>query len=203
MASNLDNEQALIQSARRGSLDAFNSLVLHYQSGVYSLAYRIMGERESASDAAQEAFIVAYRRLETYRGGNFRSWLLRIATNTCYDELRRRKRRPATALDDLPGAESDDGPALPADSETPEQAVQQGELQHAIQNCISGLQLDQRTVLLLSDVEELSYQEIAEITGANIGTIKSRLSRARLGVRRCLQSVQELLPAEYRLLDGG
>src|SRR5215510_1333290 len=125
MASSRENEQALIQSARRGSLDAFNSLVLYYQDGVYSLAYRIMGESASAADAAQEAFITAYRRLETYRGGSFRSWLLRITTNTCYDELRRRKRRPATAFDDLPGGDSDDGPALPADSETPEQAVQQ------------------------------------------------------------------------------
>ncbi len=202
MASILENEQALIQSARRGSLEAFNTLVLHYQNGVYSLAYRIMGEKESAADAAQEAFIIAFRRLETYRGGNFRSWLLRIATNSCYDELRRRKRRPATPLDELPGAESDDGPALPADTDTPEQAMQQSELQQAIQNCIGDLQLDQRTVLLLSDVEEMSYQEIAEITGVNLGTVKSRLSRARLGVRRCLQSVQELLPGEYRLIGG-
>ncbi len=199
MASNLENEQALIQSALRGSLDAFNSLVLHYQDGVYSLAYRIMEDSASAADAAQEAFITAYRRLETYRGGSFRSWLLRITTNTCYDELRRRKRRPATALDDLPGAESDDGPSLAADTETPEQAVQQAELQQAIEQCIGALQLDQRTVLLLSDVEGLNYQEISDITGANLGTVKSRLSRARLGVRRCLQAVRELLPAEYRL----
>jgi RNA polymerase sigma-70 factor (ECF subfamily) len=201
MASPLENEATLIQSARRGSLDAFNALILHYQDGVYSLAYRIMGEGESAADATQDAFIAAYRKLSTYRGGNFRSWLLRITTNTCYDELRRRKRRPITALDDLPGADSDDGPPLPADSETPEQAVQQAELQQAIENCIGGLQLDQRTVLLLSDVEGLSYQEISEITGANLGTIKSRLSRARLGVRRCLQGVRELLPGEYRLKD--
>jgi RNA polymerase sigma-70 factor, ECF subfamily len=202
-SSNLEHEQALIQSARRGSLEAFNTLVLHYQDGVYSLAYRIMGEDASAADAAQDAFITAYRRLETYRGGSFRAWLLRITTNTCYDELRRRKRRPVTAFDDLPGAESDDGPPLPADSVTPEQAVQQAELQKAIEQCIGGLQLDQRTVLLLSDVEGMNYQEIADITGANLGTVKSRLSRARLGVRRCLQAVRELLPAEYRLQDDG
>jgi RNA polymerase sigma-70 factor, ECF subfamily len=202
MASSREDEQALIQSARRGSLDAFNTLVLHYQDGIYSLAYRIMGESASAADATQEAFIIAYRRLETYRGGSFRSWLLRITTNICYDELRRRKRRPATAFDDLPGGDSDDGPILPSDSETPEQAVQQAELHQAIEKCIGGLQLDQRAVLLLSDVEGLSYQEIAAATGANLGTIKSRLSRARLGVRRCLRAVEELLPAEYRLKDG-
>ncbi|MBZ0280729.1 MAG: sigma-70 family RNA polymerase sigma factor [Anaerolineae bacterium] len=201
MASPLENEQALIGSARRGSLDAFNTLVLHYQNGVYALAYRIMGEPAAAADAAQETFIIAFRRLESYRGGSFRAWLLRIATNICYDELRRRKRRPAELLDDLPGAESDDGPPLPAEGETPEQAVQQAELNRAIEQCIQALQLDQRSVLVLSDVEGLSYQEISEITGANLGTIKSRLSRARAGVRNCLQGVQELLPSVYRLND--
>jgi RNA polymerase sigma-70 factor, ECF subfamily len=199
MASNLENEAGLIQSARRGNLDAFNALVLHYQDGVYSLAYRIMGESAAAADAAQDAFIAAFRRLDTYRGGNFKSWLLRIATNTCYDELRRRKRRPISSFDDLQGGDSDDGPALPADLPTPEQAVQQSELNQAIESCISALQLDQRTVLILSDVEGLSYQEIAESQGVNLGTIKSRLSRARAGIRQCLQAVQELLPAEYRL----
>src|SRR5215467_13978620 len=151
MASILENEQALIQSARRGSLEAFNTLVLHYQNGVYSLAYRIMGDRESAADAAQEAFIVAYRRLSTFRGGNFRSWLLRIATNLCYDELRRNKRRPATPIEELADADSDDGPALPDKSDTPEQIVQQRELNRAIQNCINSLSADQRVVLVMSD----------------------------------------------------
>jgi len=199
MVSNLENEAALIQAARRGGLDAFNTLVLHYQNGVYSLAYRIMGEPAAAADATQDAFIAAFRRLDTYRGGSFKSWLLRIATNACYDELRRRKRRPIAAFDDLPGGDSDDGPALPADAPTPEQVVQQGELNRAIEQCIAALHADQRTVLILSDIEGLSYQEIADSAGVNLGTVKSRLSRARAGVRQCLRAVQELLPAEYRL----
>lgn len=201
MASSLPNEQSLITAARRGDVDAFNQIVLHYQDGVYSLAYRIMGEEASAADAAQEAFILAYRRLETYQGGSFKSWLLRIVTNACYDELRRRKRRPATAFDDLPGAEADDGPPLPSDEISPEQAAQQAELRRAIEGCIRGLQTDQRTVLLLSDVEGMSYQEIAAITGTNLGTVKSRLSRARLGVRGCLEAFRELLPAGFRQDD--
>ncbi len=199
MASNLDNEAALIQSARRGNLESFNVLVVYYQDNVYSVAYRIMGEGDAAEDATQEAFISAFRHIGDYRGGNFRSWLLRITTNTCYDELRRRKRRPISMLDDLPGAESDDGPPLPADTPTPEQAAQENELSRAIQNCIQGLQVDQRTILILSDIEGLSYQEIAESAGVNLGTVKSRLSRARAGVRQCLQSVRELLPSNYRL----
>ena len=199
MASELQNESALITAALRGNMTAFNSLVLHYQDRIYSLAYRILGESESAADAAQDAFIAAYRRLDSYRGGSFRAWLYRIATNTCYDELRRLKRRPVTAIEDLPGADADDGPPLPADTATPEQAAQQAELARAIEHCIADLQTDQRAVLVLSDVEGLSYQEITDITGATLGTVKSRLSRARAAVRNCLGNVQELLPSMYRL----
>lgn len=193
------DEQQLIRQAQRGDVNAFNTLVLAYQDRLYNAAYRIMGDPASASDITQEAFITAYRRLETYRGGSFRAWLLRIVTNTSYDELRRRQRRPATSLDDLSGVDSDDEPPIPDDNPSPEQSVQQSELHHAIQDCINALGSDQRAVLVLSDVEELSYQEIAEIVGATLGTVKSRLSRARVAVRDCLQSVQELLPSEYRL----
>lgn len=193
------DEQQLIRQAQRGDVNAFNTLVLAYQDRLYNAAYRIMGDPASASDIAQEAFITAYRRLETYRGGSFRAWLLRIVTNTSYDELRRRQRRPATSLDDLSGVDSDDEPPIPDNNPSPEQSVQQSELHHAIQDCINALGSDQRAVLVLSDVEELSYQEIAEIVGANLGTVKSRLSRARVAVRDCLQTVQELLPSEYRL----
>src|SRR5690606_33472798 len=147
----------------------------------------------------QEAFITAFRRLDTYRGGSFKAWLLRIVTNTCYDELRRRKRRPTTSIDDLPGAELDDGPALPDDAPTPEQVAQQSELNQAIQDCINSLGEAQRIILVLCDIEELSYQEVAGIAGVKVGTVKSRLSRARVSVRDCLQTFQELLPAAFRL----
>jgi RNA polymerase sigma-70 factor (ECF subfamily) len=196
------DEHSLIQTARRGDLDAFNALVLYYQDSIYTIAYRIMGESHSAADVVQEAFILAYRRLDSYRGGNFRSWLMRIATNTAYDELRRRKRRPATSFEELPGSDTDDGPLLPGSSLTPEQVVQQAELQQAIQNCINDLGDDQRLVLVLSDVEGLSYQEIADNLDVQLGTVKSRLSRARASVRHCLQAVQELLPAAYRLIGN-
>lgn len=199
MAGERDDEQGLIGAAQGGDLDAFNALVLRYQDAVYSVAYRIMGDGDSAADATQDSFITAYRRLETYRGGVFRAWLLRLTTNTCYDILRYHKRRPATAFDDLPGGDQDDGPPLPADNPGPEEAAQTGELQRAIQDCITALQADQRVALVMSDVEGYSYQEIAETTGVQLGTVKSRLSRARTAMRRCLQAVAELLPAEYRL----
>lgn len=201
MVGNSENEeQALIKRALRGDLDAFNILILNYQDNAYTLAYRIMGDSHAAADVAQEAFIVAYRRLNTYRGGSFRSWLLRITTNQCYDELRRVRRRPAVSVEGM-GEETGDDPAIPDDTETPEEVVQQRELQRAIQNCIGALNADQRIVLVLCDVEGLDYQAIADQLGAQIGTVKSRLSRARASVRDCLQGVRELLPSAYRLMS--
>ncbi len=194
-----NSEQLLIKKAQQGDLDAFNELVLAYQNRVYTVTYRIMGEPGAAADAAQDTFITAYRRIESYRGGNFRAWLLRIATNTCYDELRRQKRRPTTSLEDLGGEDMDDGPPLPDDAPTPEEVAQESELNQAVQNCISGLKDDQRIVLVMADVQGYSYQEIADTLNVQMGTVKSRLSRARLAVRRCLQAVQELLPLQYRL----
>ncbi len=196
MVGNAEAEQNLIRRARRGDLDAFNALVLAYQDNAYTVAYRIMGEAHSAADAAQEAFITAFRRLETYHGGSFRAWLLRITTNQCYDELRRRQRRPAVSVDEM-----GDDPPIPDGSDTPEEVAQQHELQRAIQDCINALNDDQRVVLVLCDVEGLNYQEIAESVGAQVGTVKSRLSRARAAVRDCLQGVRELLPAAYRLIS--
>ena len=193
------DEPTLIARAKRHDLAAFNTLVLAYQDAVFSLTYRIMGDEMSAADATQDAFITTYRRLETYRGGNFRAWLFKIATHTCYDALRYQKRRPATALDELADAEYDDGPPIPDPGLTPEQAVQNHELNAAIQDCINGLNAEQRLVLVMCDIEGYSYQEIADTVNTQIGTVKSRLSRARAGMRQCLQAVAELLPAEYRL----
>ena len=197
------DEPALIHEAQNGDLNAFNRLVLEYQTQVYNLAYRIMGDEASAADAAQEAFISAYKHIGYYRGGSFKAWLLRIVTNACYDELRRRKRRPATSLDALtvlpegPDAESE--AALVSKEESPEAFVQRREVARAIQNCLDHLPEDMRTVVVLSDVQGMDYAEIAESVGAALGTVKSRLSRARARLRDCLQTVRELLPAAYRL----
>lgn len=195
----LDDEAALIREAQRGRLNAFNQLVERYQDRVYGLALRILNESEAAADAAQEAFLHAYHHLRDYRGGSFRSWLFRITANACYDELRRRKRQPVASFDSLPGADQDDGPPLPADAETPESAAQRAELRQAIERCVQALQPDQRLALILSDIEGLNYQEIADSTGVSLGTVKSRLSRARASVRSCLQGAAELLPPAYRL----
>lgn len=199
------DEVALIRSAKKGDLDAFNRLVLEYQDMLYAQAYRMMGEPQSAEDATQEAFISAYRKLHTYRGGSFRAWLLRIVTNACYDELRRRKRRPTTPLEPLDADNEEiESPRWIIDpGESPEESAQRSELGRAIQNCLQDLPEDFRAVVLLVDVQGLDYSEAAQSIGTPVGTIKSRLSRARVRMRECLQGFWELLPSTFRLIDEG
>ncbi|MCD4685619.1 MAG: sigma-70 family RNA polymerase sigma factor [Anaerolineae bacterium] len=197
------DEHSLIETAKRGDVEAFNQLVLRYQDMVYTVAYRVMGEPDAAADAAQEAFISAFRKLHQFRGERFKPWLIRIVTNACYDELRRRQRRPATSLELL--HEVTAAPAadvrLHSVQENPEQVAQRSELNAAIQDCINDLPDNQRAIAVLADVEDYAYQEIADILQLPLGTIKSRLSRARARLRDCLQAVRELLPAEYRLMN--
>jgi RNA polymerase sigma-70 factor (ECF subfamily) len=197
------DEPALIREAQRGDLDAFNRLVLEYQTPVYNLAYRIMGEGDSAADAAQEAFLSAHQHLHHYRGGSFKAWLMRIVTNACYDELRRRKRRPAVSLEALTvvgeGPDAGSEAALISRDESPEDHAERAELAQAIQDCLNRLPDDMRVVAVLCDVQGLDYAEIAASIGAALGTVKSRLSRARARLRDCLQGVRELLPAAFRL----
>jgi len=198
------DEAALIAAAKKGELDSFNTLVLTYQHQVYNLAYRIMGDAASASDATQEAFISAWKNMGGFRGGSFRSWLLRIVTNACYDELRREKRRPASSLESLYVEDpTPDAELPPSQLESPEAFAQRRELNRAIQAGIAQLPADQRIILVLSDVQGMSYEEIAGATGVSLGTVKSRLSRARAKLRDLLLEHGELLFSEYRLQSEG
>ena len=189
------DEIALIQEAKSGDLDSFNRLVLSYQGLAFNVALRIMGDEAAAADATQEAFISAYRGLKRYRGGSFRAWLLRIVTNACYDELRRRKRRPAVSLDEM--TEQEEWVASPG--EGPEAAAQRTELIRAIEDCLRGLSPEFRAVAVLVDVQGFDYQEVAETIGKPLGTVKSRLARARAKLRECLKEYGELLPSSIRL----
>ncbi len=197
------DEAALIQSAQKGDLDAFNRLVLAYQDMVYNQAYRMINEMDAAEDATQDAFISAYRNIRSYRGGSFKAWLLRIVTNSCYDELRRRQRRPTTPLEPLDQDDEEiESPHWLADpGETPEDAAERAELAQALQHCLEGLAPEFRAVVILVDVQGMDYTEASEAAGAPLGTIKSRLARARLKLRDCLQGFWELLPASFRQIE--
>jgi RNA polymerase sigma-70 factor (ECF subfamily) len=199
------DEVALIQAAKQGDLDAFNRLVLAYQDQIYAQAYRMMGETDAAEDATQEAFISAFRSIQSYRGGSFRAWLLRIVTNASYDELRRRQRRPTTPLEPIDTEEEEiESPHWLADpSESPENQAERMELDQAIQNCLKSLPPEFRAVVVLVDVQGFDYFEAAEVIRKPVGTVKSRLSRARLRLRDCLKGWWELIPAQFRLVNEG
>jgi RNA polymerase sigma-70 factor (ECF subfamily) len=195
------DEIALIQAARGGDLDSFNRLVLAYQDLIYSHAFRMIGEKEYADDATQNTFISAYNHLGSFRGGSFKAWLLRIVTNACYDELRRRKRHPTVPLEpvDDTGEEVESASWMVDPTDQPEEQVQRVELQKAIQHCLDNLPDEFRSTVIMVDVQGLDYFEAAEAISKPIGTIKSRLARARLRLRDCLHGFEELLPSGFRL----
>jgi len=195
------DELALIHSAQGGDLEAFNTLVLAHQDALFNTALRILGDEDRAADATQEAFLSAFRGLNGYRGGSFKAWLMRTVTNACYDDLRRQKRRPTTPLEpEMGDGEEMDSPRWLADpSLSPEQQLEADELEHAIQHCLENLPTDFRVAVVMADIQGLDYSEVALASRVPLGTIKSRLARARLRLRECLQGFAELLPAAFRL----
>lgn len=198
------NETALIHKAQQGDVQAFNELVLEYQDLAFSVAYRII-QNDTAADITQNAFISAFEKLHQFKGGSFKAWMMRIVTNACYDELRRLKRRSTSSLDEI--QEDSDGLDLLDESSVsfistpihPEANVQRNELQAIIEDCIKALADIHRVVVVLADIEQYRYEEIADMAGVSLGTVKSRLSRARANLRDCLQTHRELLPEKYRL----
>lgn len=195
------DEQFLINSAQKGDLDAFNRLILAYQDMAYNVAYRMLTDEDLAEDAVQNAFISAYNNLSSFRGGSFKAWVMRMVTNGCYDELRRQKRRPTTPLEPLndEDEETDSAPWMASDDPSAETTLEQAELEHALQHCLEQLPPDFRAVVVLVDVQGLDYSEVSASVRTPLGTIKSRLARARLKIRDCLQGFQELLPEQFRL----
>ncbi len=184
-------ELAWVEAARGGDVESFNSLVLRYQGLVYNLAYRTLSDAEDAADASQEAFFSAYRALASFRGGSFKSWLLRIVVNACYDALRRRQRRPTDSLEALleqPSGEQ----VLPDPSAGPEPIALSAETAAAIQDGLARLSPDNRLAVVLCDVQGSSYEEAATVLDVPIGTVKSRLSRGRAQLRDFLASRGEL-----------
>lgn len=198
------DELTLIKAAQNDDLDAFNRLILAYQELVFNVACRILVNPDAAEDAAQETFITAYNKLSSFRGGSFKAWLLRVVTNKCYDELRRQKRHPETALNPIIDDSEDEieSPSWLADgTPSPEERSEQTLLQEAIEECIARLPEDFRIVAVMIDVQDFEYQEVADAIGKPLGTIKSRLARARFKLRDCLDQFRELWDDPFRLKD--
>jgi len=183
-------DKALVERAVGGDLEAFNQLVLIYQDYLFALVVRVVHDRDSAADAVQEALFSCYRNLDRFRGDSFRSWLTRIALNAATDVLRYRKRRPA---DPYPEWE-DDSWQPPAGAEaSPERRTMRRQTARVLTEALAEITSDQRTAIVMYDVEGFDYQEIADITGVSLGTVKSRIHRGRLALRELLSDDMELL----------
>ena len=178
-------ERRWVASAQRGEVAAFNCLVERYQNAAYTAALRLLASPEDAADVTQEAFLSAYRSMESFRGGSFRAWLLRIVVNAGHDLQRRRQRRPATSIEVIVG-ESDVEPWADPHAIDPESAMLSEEARCTIEQALAALPDDQRMAVVLVDVEGLSYEEAAESMDCAIGTIRSRLARARARLRDAL-----------------
>src|SRR3712207_78478 len=151
-------------------LEAFNGLVEQYQQRVYSLCYRMLGDPDAAADTTQDVFLAAFRRRDSYQGGSFSAWLMRIATNACYDQLRVRKRRPQISLDAVV-RDGDEPPRQFTDpGEAPDERTLRAELAREIQQRLQELPADQRLAVVMSDIQGYTYDEIAAATGWPVGT---------------------------------
>jgi RNA polymerase sigma-70 factor, ECF subfamily len=179
----------LMERARAGDLEAFNDLVLCYQELLFALVVRMVPDRDQASDCVQEAFFNAYRNLSAFRGGSVRSWLSRIAINAAMDTQRLRKRRPA---DPYPELEDDSWQPPAGEAADPVNTALTAERHRALNEALAQVTDDQRTAIVLYDVEGYDYAEIAELTGVSLGTVKSRIHRGRLALRALLLDRMEL-----------
>jgi RNA polymerase sigma-70 factor (ECF subfamily) len=174
----------LIERARAGDLDAFNDLVRLYQDSLFALVVRMVPDRDQASDAVQEAFFSAFRNLASFRGGSVKSWLNRICVNAAMDTQRARKRRPSQPYPEL----EDEAWQPPAGEEAdPERIAVHAERSRLLGEAMTHITDDQRTAIVLYDVEGYDYGEIADMTGVSLGTVKSRIHRGRLALRGLLE----------------
>jgi RNA polymerase sigma-70 factor (ECF subfamily) len=199
--TNSTPEKRLIEAAQRGDLDAFNQLILRYQNLLFGIALRLLNDEDVAADAVQEALISAFRRFHTFRGDSLRSWLARVVVNACYDEMRKKRRQHSVPLEQYnsEGDEIETSYWLVDTQANPELQFETSELEGAIQKSLNKLPAIYRLMLVLVDIEGLSYEEAAMAARVPVGTVKSRLARARLQMQKSLQAAGELLPASYRV----
>lgn len=196
-----DEEKALIKAAQRGDLNAFNALIHRYQNLLFGIALRMLGDEDVASDAVQEALVSAFSKFDSFRGGSLRSWLARVTVNACYDEMRRKRRQREVPIEqfNMEGEEVEDLTWMIDPAPRPEEQFDSLELENAIQHSLNRLTPAYREVVVLVDIEGLSYEEASMAARVPVGTVKSRLARARLQMRSALQGFKDLLPAQYTM----
>ena len=175
-----EQEVQIVQRVLEGDVNAFEKLVLEYEKSVYALTQRMCSNAEDAADMTQETFIKAYNSLSSFRGDSkFSVWLYRIATNVCLDFLRSKSRKPTVSL----SMEDDDGEEVELDiadeSQSPERLLERGLTRDAVRRGLNALSPEYRQILLLREIQGLSYEEISDVLTLEVGTVKSRIFRAR------------------------
>ena len=187
-----DNE--IIELCRKGDRDAFNLLMQKHQDRVFGMAYSLLSDYEDAKDASQEVFIKVYKSISSFKGQSaFTTWLYVICRNVCNDILRKRQKNGNIVLS-LDDDESDNNPVkeIKSDAPAPEEQAELSETQRAVWDAINSLKLEHREILIYSDMQQLSYEEVAHILKCPVGTVKSRLNRARNALRKKLSDKREL-----------
>lgn len=182
-----ETDRWLLTSARNGNVEAFNQLVERHTPVIFNVCMRLLRDGAAAEDASQDTFVRAWGAIEGWQGGLVRPWLIRIATNRCYDMLRSQSRRPASSVDaelfeTEPHWSSQSGPP-----EDPEQFAARADLSTHLERALASLPEDQRLAIILADVHGLGYEEVAEVAGVAVGTVKSRISRGRGRLRDLLR----------------
>ena len=202
-STHCSNHVILLVQDSSGKTSCYNCIIETYQTQAYNLARRMLDDWALAEDAVQESLVSGYRAYPKFRGDNLSSWLMRIVANTCRDMLRSRRARPTVPLDPTPENEQEQGRTLsaldlPSTMESPQEHAERGALNRAIQDCLNSLPQEHRLAEVLVDVQGMSYEEASVAMNCNLGTVKSRVSRGRRGLRDCLQKAGELLPSRFR-----
>ena len=188
----IHDDAALVKAFQKGDRVSFDVLLLNHKNRIFNLCHKFLGEYHDANDSAQETFVKAYRALRTFRfESTFSTWLYRIAVNTCKNKLKSseyRHRKKTVTLEN-PGVLEGSPIEIADETHSPVTKLERKESLVLIHKAIESLPAAQRVVVVLRDIEGLSYEEIARITGQRLGTVKSKLSRARLGLREKLRGV--------------
>ncbi len=179
--SRTSSEAQLIARCRQGDVEAFETLIAAYEKKVLSTAYAMLGNHEDASDAAQEVFLKLFASIDKFgEQSSFSTWLYRVTVNVCYDELRKRKYRSENTVSLTPDETGESAQLQLADKNAgPLELAEQAELRDALRRAIASLGEQYRTVIILREIQGLEYQQIADILHCSLGTVKSRMSRAR------------------------
>jgi len=195
-------DEELFQVTSQGNLSAFNDLVLKYQDQVFNLARLILDNQDLAEDITQETFILAFQKIHQFRGGSFRAWLLKIAKNLCYDEMRTWKRNTFQVLEPIDKeGEVNESPQWIRDPRLlPEEEVEANDLRELLENTLNELPYKYRISLSLIDIQELDYMEAASVMGVPVGTVKSRLARGRMQFRKILKEMDTIENSRHKFV---